>query len=565
MRRPSLPSARAGLVTAACVVLAATAPAAAVPVASPQSPWTRQYGGAGTDYALDVFASDQGTFVAGSTDSSMGAPNAGGWDGYLRKFRSDGSTAWTEQFGSTGEDLSYGVAGHGNDIYVAGTSQGPFADTTAPGFTSAFVRRYGTDGTYFWGQQFGTAEGDGVSAVDANAAGVVVGGLTWGALPGEVDRGDIDAFLRWSSRDAAQHWARQLGSDNVDAITGVSIAGSSIYVSGYTYGEIGSSQIGGQDAFVAKFTDNGSMLWLRQFGSEVSDAAFGVAASSAGVYVVGETWSALPGKTSLGWTDAFIRMYDTEGVEQWTRQFGSALHDVAGAVALRARSLYVTGSTEGAFVKPGAGGKDIFVQRLTLDGHPVWTRQSGSEGDEGGSGISATRAGVFVAANTTGDVARTARGPDALLRRYVSYRPDASIALAAAGGYGGNDTYNADGAGQRRSAEVGAGGHKSFFVRLQSDGDATDSFTVKGCTSTPAVRATYYDALTGGADVTDKVVAGTFTVAAVDPAAQRSLRVVLRALPGAPAGTVRGCLVTATSKNLASRVDAVRARLQIRP
>ena len=58
-----------------------------------------------------------------------------------------------------------------------------------------------------------------------------------------------------------------------------------------------------------------------QFGTPDSDYATGVAIDGASnVYVVGDIQQgALPGQTSLGAADAYLRKYDGQGKEIWTR------------------------------------------------------------------------------------------------------------------------------------------------------------------------------------------------------------------------------------------------------
>ena len=47
--------------------------------------------------------------------------------------------------------------------------------------------------------------------------------------------------------------------------------------------------------------------WTRQFGSASSDQTFGFSVDASGVYVTGLTAGTLPGQTSAGGTDAFVR------------------------------------------------------------------------------------------------------------------------------------------------------------------------------------------------------------------------------------------------------------------
>ena len=67
-----------------------------------------------------------------------------------------------------------------------------------------------------------------------------------------------------------------------------------------------------------------------------TDQANGVAVGTSGVYVAGFVGGALPGKTSAGGQDAFVRKYDTDGAVIWTGQFGTAAADSAAGVTVGA-------------------------------------------------------------------------------------------------------------------------------------------------------------------------------------------------------------------------------------
>jgi hypothetical protein len=106
--------------------------------------------------------------------------------------------------------------------------------------------------------------------------------------------------------------------------------------------------------------------WIRQFGTSDWDSAGGVAVDTSGVYVTGGTDGALPGQTSSGDYDAFVRKYDGSGNELWTRQFGSSYVDRARGVAVDGSgNAYVAGGTNDAL--PGqssSGGLDAFLVKF---------------------------------------------------------------------------------------------------------------------------------------------------------------------------------------------------------
>ena len=65
--------------------------------------------------------------------------------------------------------------------------------------------------------------------------------------------------------------------------------------------------------------------------------------SDGNVYVAGVTYGTLPGQTNSGNYDAFVRKYDADGNELWTRQFGSASFDDRPRDRGGRHGLYVAG------------------------------------------------------------------------------------------------------------------------------------------------------------------------------------------------------------------------------
>jgi hypothetical protein len=110
------------------------------------------------------------------------------------------------------------------------------------------------------------------------------------------------------------------------------------------------------------------VLSSRQFGTPQEDEAFGVTVDSSGVYVAGITADALPDQTSLGGSDAFVRKYDHEGNELWTRQFGTPQEDLASGIGVDSSGVYVAGITAGALPdQTSLGGSDAFVIKLAKE------------------------------------------------------------------------------------------------------------------------------------------------------------------------------------------------------
>jgi hypothetical protein len=327
------------------------------------------------------------------------------------------SEGWSRQFGTAGADEALGVAlDPAGNAYVAGWTLGTLPGQSSAGTVDAFVRKYDPLGNELWTRQFGSWERDFARAVATDSAGnAYVVGETHGVLPGQASGGGYDAFVRKYDPAGNELWTRQAGGGGGEAAWDVAAGpGGDAYLVGTTAAAFpGQASAGGFDAFVARYSPDGSDVWTRQFGGPGGEGARGVALDPAGnVLVVGNTDLALPGERSAGGFDAFVAQYDAAGQELWTRQFGGEGDDYGVAVASGASGQpWVVGSTEAAL--PGqtpAGGTDAFLTHFDAAGTSLWTHQFGtSSADEGWD----------VAVDATGDVSVAgAGGSDVFLRRY---------------------------------------------------------------------------------------------------------------------------------------------------
>jgi len=223
--------------------------------------WTRQWGSSLSDYGFSVAVAPNGdVVVTGSTTGTFpGCVKVGASDLILTRWNGDGTNASTRQWGTTGNDYgrSVKVAAAG-DIYLTGGTSGAFEGNTSAGDEDVFLVRLNTDGSPAWTRQWGTSAKDLSSscAIDTNGA-VFVVGYTQGQLDGGPSAGIEDAFLTKWAGDGTKAWTRQWGTSSKDYGTSVAaIEEGTILVTGYTEGALGdTANAGGFDIFLSIIED----------------------------------------------------------------------------------------------------------------------------------------------------------------------------------------------------------------------------------------------------------------------------------------------------------------------
>jgi len=308
---------------------------------------------------------------------------------------------WTRQFGSSAFDSGVAVASDPSGVYVAGATGGTLAGETNSGGIDAFLKKSDASGMELWTRQFGSSADDEARGVAAAGSGVYVAGITAGVLAGQTSAGAADAFVRKYDPAGNEVWTRQFGTSVGDFAFAVAADESGIYVAGYTEGVFpNQTSPGGADAFVRRYDANGTELWTRQIGSSDEDIAWAVAVNTSSVYLAGSTQGTLPGQTTGGGYDAFVLMYNMSGGVQWIRQFGTPSFDIAYGVAAEASAVYVVGYTTGMLPGQPSGGYDAYIRKYDAAGTEEWTRQSGTSGYDEAHAVAVNGTRVYVAGYT---------------------------------------------------------------------------------------------------------------------------------------------------------------------
>ncbi len=248
--------------------------------------------------------------------------------------------------------------------------------------------------------------------------------------PGANSGGD-DLFLIKYDPTGAQLLLKQIGSEGDDLAANVVVDKTgNIYLVGLTGGDLGATGalLGEDDAFAAKLSPAGDILWLERFGAAgAPDSAIGVQVDSAGnVYVAGSTGGDLGGGDLFLDADAFLVKFDASGTLLWTNQFGTDGIDDAFALALDTGGrIFVVGSVDGDLNSGAAGlDSDAYLVRFDVDGNgPDLIDQLITDGDDFGTGVVVDSAGnVFIGGRTDGDFTTGGLGTseDAFIAKFTN-------------------------------------------------------------------------------------------------------------------------------------------------
>jgi hypothetical protein len=177
-----------------------------------------------------------------------------------------------------------------------------------------------------------------------------------------------------------------------------------------------------QNVFVRKYDSDGTELWTRVFRAGTSDVGYGVAVDGGGnVFVGGGTYfGVFPGQTGANYTDAFVRKYDASGAELWTVQFGTNGSEYVRRAAVDSNGgVIVTGLWSGTIPDIFTGQESVLVRKFDASGAAAWSRDFGTTAFDDGYGVSIAGSGnVYVGGKTHGTLPGQSGTGGAFLRKY---------------------------------------------------------------------------------------------------------------------------------------------------
>lgn len=233
-------------------------------------------------------------------------------------------------------------------------------------------------------------------------------------------KGNVDVFVAKFTKSGTLAWGTYFGGSGYDGGNALCLDNSgNIFVSGNTESNSGVATTGAYstafsgkgtgigDAFLAKFTNTGSLVWSTYFGGNGGENGTGVVTDKSGnVYMCGYTLS----RTGIATTgayqsyfaskdttapDGFLAKFSAAGALNWATYYGGTKIDQVLGIALDSGSnIYLTGVTSspgmgsnGIHQSVYAGDTDAFLAKFSNGGVLSWHTYFGGRSYDNARGI----------------------------------------------------------------------------------------------------------------------------------------------------------------------------------
>ncbi len=352
----------------------------------------------------------------------------------------DPELAWSSYYGGDGEDAVNGMAVDGNgDIIITGYTHSDnnmaylgYVNSYFGGTFDAYVAKLDANGNRIWGTYFGGTKGDfGTEVVTDNHNDIYVTGFTYSTnfetTPGvhqEELGNNYDAFLIKLNSSGGLIWSTLYGGGNYDYARGIALdTACNVYISGSTSSSLSialdgwqNTKGGANDEFLAKFTNEGILIWATYMGGELDDYSRAVGVDGENnVYLVGYSESttgiAYNAFDSI-WTgnyDCTLTKYTADGIMLWSTYFGGNGDDNANGIDFdNLNNIYIavqsstsTGLCDGGYRNVTGGAVDALLAKFNPYGDRVWSTYYGGVGEDMGKAVCVLDEFVYMSGHTS--------------------------------------------------------------------------------------------------------------------------------------------------------------------
>ncbi|MBN1184838.1 MAG: T9SS type A sorting domain-containing protein [Bacteroidales bacterium] len=228
------------------------------------------------------------------------------------------------------------------------------------------------------------------------------------------------SICQWSySQKLISEWAISAGGPDADGCQAITMDSyGNLIVTGYfqskaKFGSHVLQPFGDTDIFLAKYSNNGKLLWVKNFGSmftkniTITESGNDVAVDSKdNMYVVGRFAEAASFMDttikSAGGYDIFFAKLDKDGNLEWVEGIGNHMYDVSNSIFIDGNdNIYLSGTSQGTLMLGNylmsTIGTNAFIAKYSSDGNIQWVKHMQMKGNAEISEITGNDKFVYVA------------------------------------------------------------------------------------------------------------------------------------------------------------------------
>ena len=283
---------------------------------------------------------------------------------------------WYVTYG--GEDLDQGwdcAVDSENNAYLIGTTR------LDGGATNATLLKYGNSGSLIWERHWGGVNndnGNGGCTDSVNNIYLVGSTRSFGT-----DLINGDCFIAKYDENGSLMWNRTWGTSGVDSASDVLVDSSfNVHITGYS--DNGGN---GRDTLFLKYNSSGDLQFALNWGGTASESGSGIEETTTGDIVISGQTSSF----GAGNTDVFVLYYSAAGSLIWNTTWGAPTIDRGYDNAIDSmNNIYVAGWTyypDDLMAGAGIYNINFVLIKFDSNGNTIWSRIWGRENMDYGIGV----------------------------------------------------------------------------------------------------------------------------------------------------------------------------------
>jgi len=416
----------------------------------PDLVWSTFIGGEDYDFTSGTVTTEDGfIYTTGitsslnniSTSGAFQTSHQGDLDIFINKFSENGTLIWATYYGGPSSERIYGIAEENGFIYLGGCTFSSIGVVTTDaqqssieGADDIFILKMDAYGNRIWCTYHGGNDHDFITdmLVENDTIFMVghtrsINNISTSGVHLETYSANEAGHLTLFSTAGNFLWGTYFGSENSNSIQGITRSDNKIFVTGRSNALNGISTAnshqesfaGFKDAFLAKFENDGTLLWSTYFGGDYSDEANAIGPdSTGGVFIAGNTSSLNNIATNgvhqpnrLSSEQGFVANFNAAGELNWATYTGGTDTDYLTSIHVNKNAVYIGGKTlsndeivtADTYQPTKGAGYDGFIQAFDYEGNLIWGTYLGGIGNEEVISISLISENLIVSGSVNKD------------------------------------------------------------------------------------------------------------------------------------------------------------------